>query len=334
MKTKLLYVLVSSESDIYLEQAYISMMSARHQMPDVKITLVTDNQTDKTLVGNRKKILDLINEKIIKDLPFGLSGQKRSRILKTSCRNLVNGDFLFIDCDTIVLKPLDEIDFYPHELAACRDSHAFFTNNPYRKMCIDHCRSLGCNIENENEYFNSGVILARDTKIVHSFYEEWNKNWEFGVTKHVFMDQPSFARTNLEFNHLITKLDDVWNCQIIHGVKYIQDAKILHYLCTSPTKNGDSQIFILRDKSRFFEIKKTMNISPDIYKCFDNPFEGIEECVHILAGNNVKFCQSEIFIYFERNFGDISYYIWNKIFRGFNLLHKLRQRIPIKLSTK
>ena len=54
MKTKIVYVLVSSEKDIYLGQAFISMFSAKYYMPDCHIVLVTDKLTSKTLIRCRK----------------------------------------------------------------------------------------------------------------------------------------------------------------------------------------------------------------------------------------------------------------------------------------
>ena len=64
MKTKLLYILSSSESDTYLESALISIYSARFRMPDANITLLIDNITDNNFIGNRKELLSLIKEKL------------------------------------------------------------------------------------------------------------------------------------------------------------------------------------------------------------------------------------------------------------------------------
>lgn len=73
--------------------------------------------------GGRSHILELVDEVVSVDVGNGFSPQQRSRILKTSARNLVNGDYLFIDCDTIVLKPIEEIDSCPAEIAAVKDCH-------------------------------------------------------------------------------------------------------------------------------------------------------------------------------------------------------------------
>ena len=46
MKTKIVYVVVSDEHDIYLEQACLSMHSLRLYNPDAMITVVLDKHTN------------------------------------------------------------------------------------------------------------------------------------------------------------------------------------------------------------------------------------------------------------------------------------------------
>ena len=129
MNTKLLYVLVSDESDIYLEQASVSMFSARLHNPQIHITLLMDDLTDKNLIGQRRELLKTVSEKIVISLDAKYTNKERSRILKTGARLYVHGDFLFIDCDTIVAAPLDDIDTNPIDLGAVMDCFAMCT--PY-----------------------------------------------------------------------------------------------------------------------------------------------------------------------------------------------------------
>ena len=53
MKTKLLYILVSGPSDVYLEQAFVSASSCARHNPGASMTLLTDKATaDGWLYGN------------------------------------------------------------------------------------------------------------------------------------------------------------------------------------------------------------------------------------------------------------------------------------------
>ena len=153
MKTKIVYVLVSSSRDIYLEQAYISMYSVKYYMPDAYIILLVDKQTEETLVDVRKKETKYVDEIISVSIKGNYTPQQRSRILKTSVRKYIVGDFLFLDTDTIVVKPLSEIDYIEADIAACWDSHTTFDLNPYRSICIEHGKILQWPIEKEKNLF-------------------------------------------------------------------------------------------------------------------------------------------------------------------------------------
>ena len=143
MKTKILYVLVSSEKDIYLEQAYISMYSAKYYMPDAHITLLTDKATNETFHGIRAKEIEYVDETVVVDLDITkFNAQQRSRQLKTNARNYVDGDYLYIDVDTIIVKPLYEIDEVEYSMAACWDTHSDFESNPYRWLALEHGKLL------------------------------------------------------------------------------------------------------------------------------------------------------------------------------------------------
>lgn len=295
MKTKLVYVLVSTENDIYLEQAYVSMLSAKHHMPDVHITLLTDSKTKESLTGTRQKESSIADEIIVIELDSSISAQKRSRLLKTNVRNYVQGNFLFIDCDTIIVKPLDEIDEIEVDLAACWDSHVPFKDNPYRSMCIRHGTRLEWPIENETEYFNSGVMFVHDTPTTHNFFAKWNKNYQDGTLKRVYMDQPSLAKTNYELGHQIKTLPDCWNCEFKHGLHHFKDAKIIHYLCTSET-NGKMPPFLLNDKEILLKVKQTGEIDSQIERLFDDPSKGIAPLTCLISGSDVLFFDDPLII--------------------------------------
>ena len=272
MKTKIVYVLVSAEKDCYLEQAYVSMTSVRQYMPNASITLLVDTKTKNSFVGERAKMTSLANDIISIDLDPDIAANKRSRFLKTSARLHISGDYLFIDTDTIIAKDLSSIDDTDADMAACWDSHSPFKTNPYREMCISHGKRLNWPIENEETYFNSGVIYVKETPQAYDFYKKWHQNYLDGTQKRVFMDQPSFAKTNYEMGHVIKTLPDVWNCELKHGIKFLRDAYIVHYLCTN--KEG-GEAYLLNNQDVFDKIKETGEIPEDVKKTINDPFCGL-----------------------------------------------------------
>lgn len=299
MKTKIAYVLVSSNDDVYLEQAYISMMSLRHHTPDAVVELLIDKETEKSLTGRRAEIIKLANKVTAIDVAGEYNAQQRSRILKTSLRNYIEGDYLFIDCDTIVTKPLDDIDNCRFDIAACQDSHSLFKDNPYRDMCVAHGKILDWPIEKENVYFNSGIIYVKDNELTRNFYSKWNEFWREGSLKHVNMDQPSFAKTNYALGHVVKILDDVWNCELKHGTKYLKDAKIVHYLCTN---TDPSPLFVMNSVEELRKIKNG-NINPLIIKCFDDPFVGLTNVSQLICGDDMFVYRSRSYLFLKNHKG-------------------------------
>lgn len=299
MRTKILYVLVSSGKDFYLEQAYVSMFSAKYHNPGCHIVLLCDTLTQESFVGKRKEMAALADEIVAVDLDKSLSGQKRSRLLKTSARLHVDGDYIFIDTDTVIARPLDEIDNVTFEMAACKDTHAAdFADNPYRPMCLEHATMLGIDISEEKTYFNSGVIYVKDCPATRTFFETWNRNYLIGFDKGVSMDQPTFCQTNIELGHPVKVLSDFWNCELKHGIKFLKDAFIVHYLCTNKIDTG-VPLFIMHSPKVMQEIRESDSMPQKVVDAVRDPFTGLADITHCYAGTDVDFTFEPAVLWFR-----------------------------------
>lgn len=300
MKTKILYVLVSSEKDFYLEQAYISMYSAKFYMQNVHIVLLVDDLTEQSFVGKRKGMLRYADEVVVVKLDKNLTGKKRSRMLKTSFRKYVNGDVLFIDCDTIIVRSLDEIDNHDNNIEVCRDLHTTLQLNPVRDSMIQRdMKLIGCQYNNNDPYYNSGVMYVKDNEISHKFFSSWYDNYMKGYEKGVSMDQPSLAITNVQQGYVIKQLYDSWNCQLCRGVKYLNEARIIHYLGTNKSDKDENTFFSLCNASVILKIKESGEIPNTVKEVVANPFKGIPDNTVLLAGKDVEFKSTLIYNFFH-----------------------------------
>ena len=311
MKTKIVYVLISSPNDIYLEQAYVSMYSLKYYTPDAHIVLLTDTLTEQTFRGIRKKELKFVDEFVVIDLDGNkYTPQQRSRLLKTGVRLYVHGDFLFVDCDTIITQSLKEIDNVEAEIAACWDSHAVLHESPQYNKVVEDGGKLNWPIQNETYYYNSGVIYVKDCEITQQFYSMWQTLLKESQIAGVNMDQPSFAKTNYNMGHIIKTLDATWNCELKYGIRYLKDAKIVHYLCTNKSYNKTKQFFLLNDYDVLQQIQKDAVISDDIKTIVKDPFKGIAEVTHCFAGKDVDFFETKGFrilrLLYETSFYNLS----------------------------
>lgn len=231
MKTKLVYVLTCAPDKHYIEQALMAVWSARHWNPDAHIVLIVDDITDKLFVGKRAEILDYISEKIV--VPFddaSLSMMYRSRFIKTSVRQRIEGDFIFIDCDTITCKSLVDIDNFDVEVGAVLESHLLVKDycNALKKKSVEACLKLGVDLDVEEKYFSSGVLYVKDTPQTHHFYEMWHQNWLDSNAHGVPIDQPSLAKTNRDCGHVIKCIPDTYNCILFTMNNFVEQAHILH----------------------------------------------------------------------------------------------------------
>ena len=231
MNTKLVYVLTCAPEATYIEQALMSVWSARHWNPDAHIVLMVDDKTNALLTGKRTEILNYISEKIV--VPFeddALTPMYRSRWIKTQVRQMIEGDFLFVDCDTICQRSLNEIDTFECEVGAVLESHL-----PVSEFCgaLHHKAKefnaiIGVDIDAEQYYFSSGVLFVKDTKQTHALYDLWHQYWNEGNEIGLKIDQPSLAKANREVGHIIKQIPDTYNCILFTRPPFVREAHILH----------------------------------------------------------------------------------------------------------
>jgi Glycosyl transferase family 8. len=231
MKTKIVYTVIGGESDIYAYQAWVSVDSLRHHQPDAHVEIVCDTVTAERI--SRMPLGALADKVTAIDFPAGMSARERSRRLKTNLREYVEGDYLYVDTDTIITGSLEEIDKLEGSLYAVHDAHCTIKDNPYMEMNHRNAAVLGYSLEDEVDFFNGGVVFAKDNEAAAAFYAKWNELYDLSTQRGIFIDQTSFAKANIDLGHVLQELPGIWNCQLRHGTRFLGDARIVHYLWTS-----------------------------------------------------------------------------------------------------
>ena len=266
MRTKIVYVLVSQETDYYYEMLLLSLYSLRlhHPKGDAEVEVVMDEDTHQRLVYKKAEMLSDI-EPIVVPIPPEYAIMQRSRFLKTQLRQLVKGDFLFLDCDTLVCAKLDEIDKVDADIAMVSDANNKSNKRtPYAK---ELCEKAGLYNLEGCPYFNSGVIFTRDTSSASSFFSDWHLLWQETLAKGIPQDQPALCKVNTDYNYLIQELYGGWNCQ--EGCKdafeYVNSAKVLHYFTNFSKRH--LVLFLLQ------QIKESGTIDSSIIKIAQKPRE-------------------------------------------------------------
>ena len=278
-----LYVLTSSLNDTYYEQFLLSVSSLKLLMPGAEVILLCDSRTKETLTGKRAEYEKLVSKVIAVDAPAGMPQIEVSRWVKTSMRRLVSGDFLFIDCDTIITDDLSSIVELGIQFGACLDKHSLIDRHEKSEGIIKRDKKLGFTSYLSGKHFNSGVIFCADTSETRKIFDRWHELWLFSNSKNTVRDQPSLNMAIHENPSVFTELDGTWNCQISHnGLPYLSGSKIIHYFATDLVLYTSP--FLLASDKIFRQIKQTGVIPDDALELLKNPRAAFESESRIIAG--------------------------------------------------
>lgn len=284
MKTIAVYVLTSLPTDYYLEQLIISAYSLRLHNPEMRITIVVDKETSDSFIGNRRAINEYVSEIITVDVPVQYNQMQKSRFLKTTLREIVTGDYLFIDTDTVITSDLSEIDSFTCSLGAVLDKHIHLNRHSSYKSIVRYSRFFNWKVPNDGNYFNSGIMYVKDDPIAHTVYRCWHQYWVDGVlTKNISIDQPSLAKANEENGYPIAEMSGIFNCQVIeNGLKYLLDAKIIHYYASNI--NSWDCPYLFREKALYSRIRQN-GIDSQIHTMILSAKSAFNSKCLILGGN-------------------------------------------------
>ena len=270
---KVLYVLVSSESDFYYEQALVSITSLRHVMPKALITLLVDDKTDANLIGSRSKIKDIIDEYKVEPFDSTVNSVVRSRSLKTRMRELIRDDFLYVDVDTVWCEAFDENDFNA-DVMAVPDGHCLLEDHPLKACITETLRKLNYKVEQKYHY-NGGIFFLKDSPNACEFSKKWHLLWKENIEKSIYVDQPSLNEVNYRMNSIIKRLPESYNAQIGRCLNYLASAKIIHYFATWNTNEEFEPCYEFLKKAFYQRIRKhgiddnAMKLIRDPKKAFD-----------------------------------------------------------------
>ena len=265
MKTKIVYSVVSNENDIYLEQALVSIYSLKLYNPNAIVILIIDEATNTSIQGKRSEILKYIDQKIVITAPATYNKVQISRYLKTTLRQHIKGDFLFVDSDTIIVDTLSDIDYFKGDIGAVSDFHVSLKQHYGFKGIQHKAQILNWQIDDKSPYYNSGVIYVRDNANTANFFKQWNNEWKNYLEKGFHEDQPSFNKTNFQLGNIIQPLDGIWNCQILwNGIPFLHQAKIIHFFGSWKSSGFSPNAYKFSQKELYYKIKETGYLTQDI----------------------------------------------------------------------
>lgn len=276
---KYVYVLTSTPNDLYYEQALMSVYSLKKHNPDAIIYILVDNKTRESFTKeNKRTVLKEYAAKIITvDFEENVLNVDRSRLIKTSIPDYVEGSFLYIDCDTIVCDNLSDIEKEDAVTAGVLDGHVMLNEHIHKNYFLKRDKKLGFSgTKALNANINGGLILAKaetpeqitETK---ELFKSWNEIWKYSAyVKHDKHDQSALNEANYRTGLKMKLLDGKWNCQPSHGgLAFLKDAKIIHYYSSEFSGKNYVPYYKLADKELLLRIKEAGDLPDDIKQMID-----------------------------------------------------------------
>jgi hypothetical protein len=251
--------------------------------PDADIIALIDEKTKSGLTGTRAGYETLLTDEIVITVPAEFSQKEASRWIKTSINRYVAGDFLFIDCDTIIVGSL-EYDFSPDiKIGAIPDNHTTLQEHRLKDTIIRENTALQFrDIKNRQNYFNGGVIYFRDCPPSHALFKKWHDLWLVSLKRGSSQDMPSLNQADADLDNVISTIGGEWNCQIGYGgLPYLSNAKIIHYYATE--LNFFTTPYSLASIKVLSSIKKIGAIPDDILVKLKKPLSAFEPNVRIIS---------------------------------------------------
>jgi len=221
------YVLTSNGKDVYADMNLISLRSLRYSNPQAKIILACDTDTIQCLETCQHPILKEADQIISIETPNQSAGF-RNRFIKTSLRQYISGDFLYLDADTVIRGDLTPIFIIQADFAAAPNHSGSGDPSEMPSDERENFELLNWKIP-EQYYVNGGVLFFADTPEIHQFSQIWHQKWLASAAKRgSFRDQPSL---NSAIND--SKVNFVWlphkfNAQIDVRPIHVKGAIIWH----------------------------------------------------------------------------------------------------------
>lgn len=310
MKTQVVYALIASDKDLFIEEVWCSIFSLRLYEPDREVRVCCDAPTADR-IHLFPELEKLITEVVVVPMPEDCDSAKlRSRQVKTIVRQYVKGLFLFVDTDTVFCGKLDEMDNLSCDIAAIREYHLPLSKSPFKHIPIGCLKSVfDVDVTGEDAWHNSGVLYVADNDKTRDFYKQWNENWRYSaLQRNMSQDEPALMKTDRDFGYIIEELPDIFNCQPAMSVKYLADARIIHFLHMNFPQDQSFCPFI--DKSFYKRMHDAGGITPELADEIKHVKQSFASPSCIVGWQDMNFMTSPVYPIFKKIFNEGGVACW------------------------
>jgi hypothetical protein len=225
------FVLTAKHLGLYADMAAVAALAVRRLHPQARIILVTDEPTARAIDRRSHAVRDIVSEIIVRPTGTDDPGTS-SRYLRTVLRQLIRGDYLYLDSDAVAVRPLDWGWPRVGDLALARDRN----RRGITPLALPGIEKLRAKLAWEfrlDRYLNAGVMFVRDTPAAHAFYAEWHRRWKQTLSLGMWQDQFSLDSASTTGIARIAVLPDRDNW-VTHSTAMLRGrARIFHFFAST-----------------------------------------------------------------------------------------------------
>jgi hypothetical protein len=241
MQINILYVLIDDGSRKYLNQLGVSVLALRQVHPQARIRVLSDLGTRQVVTSASPKLFERIDEWIVEDC-LDLPAKARGFYLKTRMCNHEKSDFVFLDADTLPIRPFyEDISVTNCDVAMVQDRNHFFPIHPqYPKHIVPNLEEMNWPTTMD-KYFNTGVGFFRATKARDELVAKWQQIWweRWGKVQEPD-DQLCFNVAAQKLRAKLHELPACFNAMVnVHPIHAV-NARIYHFFAGNQKHFGRS----------------------------------------------------------------------------------------------
>ncbi len=183
------YVLTTTGRDVFADMTYASVAFLRYAHPEAEIICLCDAASHRALEAARHPLLEVVDRAVPVETPDESPGY-RNRFVKTQMRQILKGDFVYFDADTLVVDRIDEMLTCRAPLAGIANHSGSGDASEIGGDEVAVFEVMGWQLP-RRPYINGGVLLLRDCEQTRCFSDLWHEKWLAWSLRGRHTDQPS-----------------------------------------------------------------------------------------------------------------------------------------------
>lgn len=231
------YALATDGERDYSDMLTVSALCVRRIYPTCRITILTDDDSLPRL-GCALAHVAQAGAQIRSVGRFSGTPRLRSRFVKTQIRSAVDGDFLYLDADTVAIRKFDGLFACRAPFSAAIDRNRVDPHGGFPDWVVPDFVRLGWRHPTRH-YLNTGIVFWRECEEARALGKLWHENWlHYSRSVDNPADQPSFNHS-LDLLGIEPKImDDAFNARVGVLPEFAKGARIYHLLSGDERANG------------------------------------------------------------------------------------------------